>query len=64
MGDEFQFVMMDTTDYETLGLMPLRNLSDGQGNQYLCIAPMLGGNSRMPTQEACMELDGWLADQF
>jgi hypothetical protein len=28
VGDDFQFVMMDARGYETLGEMPLRNLSD------------------------------------
>ncbi|OYY94922.1 MAG: hypothetical protein B7Y41_05020 [Hydrogenophilales bacterium 28-61-23] len=64
IGDEFQFVMMDARGYETLGAMPLRNLSDAQGNQYLCFTPMLGKTSNKPTAEACTSLDGWLADQY
>lgn len=64
VGDDYQFVLMDARGYETLGEMPLRNLSDAQGMQYLCFTPMLGKASSKPTQEACIALDGWLADQF
>jgi hypothetical protein len=64
VGDDYQFVMMDTRAFETLGEMPLRNLSDSQGNQYLCYTPLLGKTSNKPTPEACTPLDDWLADQF
>ncbi len=64
VGDEFDFVMMDAKDYETLGRMPLRNLSDKSGHQYLCYTPILGLATNTPTPEACSELDDWLADQF
>ncbi|HEX7972135.1 MAG TPA: AF1514 family protein [Thiobacillus sp.] len=63
VGDEYGFVMMDAQDYETLGEMPLRNLSDASGNQYLCFTPILG-RSNTPNPEACTYLDGWLADQL
>lgn len=64
VGDDYQFIMMDTRGYETLGEMPLRNLSDGQGNEYLCYTPILGKTATQPTAEACMPLDGWLANQY
>lgn len=64
VGDEYDFVMMDAQGYETLGPMPLRNLSDAAGHQYLCYTPLLGRVTNTPKPEACMELDGWLADQF
>lgn len=64
VGDDFQFVMMDARGYETLGAMPLRNLSDAQGNEFLCYTPMLGQGVSKPTSEACTQLDGWLADQY
>jgi len=64
VGDEYDFVMMDTQGFETLGDMPLRNLSDESGNQYLCFTPILGRQSKKPTAEACTYLDGWLADQL
>jgi hypothetical protein len=64
VGDEFQFVMMDARAYEKLGKMPLRNLSDDQGNEYLCYTPMLGKAAKQPTSEACTQLDAWTADQY
>jgi hypothetical protein len=64
VGYEFDFVMMDAKDYETLGEMPLRNLSDAAGHQYLCYTPILGKESKTPTPEACSELDDWVADQL
>lgn len=64
IGDDFQFIMMDARSYETLGEMPLRNLSDGLGNEYLCYTPMLGKLTKNPTAEACTMLDGWAADQY
>jgi hypothetical protein len=64
VGDEYQFMLMDARGYETLGEMPLRNLSDEQGNQYLCYTPLLGKTSHRPTAEACSTLDGWFADQY
>ncbi len=56
--------MMNARDYETLGEAPLRNLSDSQGNQYLCYKPILKSSSSQPTQEACILLDVWFADQY
>jgi len=64
VGNEYQFIVMDAQNYETLGEMPLRNLSDSHGNQYLCLKPILKQDSSKPTQEACTLLDGWYADQY
>ncbi|MFA5081488.1 MAG: AF1514 family protein [Hydrogenophilaceae bacterium] len=64
VGEDYQFIMMDARGYEKLGEMPLRNLSDGQGNEYLCFTPMLGKDTDKPTLEACTHLDGWAADQY
>jgi hypothetical protein len=64
VGDEFDFVMMDTQGYESLGDMPLRNLTDESGREYLCLTPILGAQARKPTAEACTELDDWVADQL
>jgi len=63
VGEEYQFIMMDARAYETLGVPPLRNLSDNQGNPYLCYAPMNGAHSDAPDLDACTLLDGWAADQ-
>jgi hypothetical protein len=56
--------MMDTRGFEIVGDMPLRNLTDRDGNPYLCYTPLQGMDSRVPKQEACTLLDGWMADQF
>ncbi len=64
VGDDYQFVMMDARGFETQGEVPLRNLSDGHGNQYLCYSAGLSKDSSFPTLEACSLLDGWAADQF
>lgn len=64
VGDNYQFIMMDARGYETVGALPLRNLKDSEGNQYLCYTPLQGMESSVPRQDACSLLDGWLADQF
>jgi len=64
VGDDYTFIMMDTRGYETVGEMPLRNLSDIAGNQYPCYTLIQGRESSVPKQEACALLDGWLADQY
>ncbi|MGE5319954.1 MAG: AF1514 family protein [Hyphomicrobiaceae bacterium] len=62
--DDYQFIMMDAGGYETVGDIPLRNLTDREGNQYLCLTPLQGRDSAVPKQEACTLLDGWMADQY
>ncbi len=64
VGDDYQFIMMDARGYETVGELPLRNLTDKEGNQYLCYTPIQGKDSSVPKKEACALLDGWLADQY
>jgi hypothetical protein len=64
VGDDYQFIMMDARGYETLGEMPLRNVSDGHGNEYLCFTSHLGKDASQPSMDACTPLDGWLANQF
>lgn len=63
VGNDYAFVMMDARGYETLDDIPLRNLKDSEGRQYVCYTPMLGGSS-IPTPEACSPLDDWMADQY
>lgn len=63
VGDEYAFVMMDTRGYETVHEIPLRNLQDSEGRQYVCLTPMLGGSST-PTPEACSPLDEWTGNQY
>ncbi|MBS1213011.1 MAG: hypothetical protein H6R26_1628 [Proteobacteria bacterium] len=64
VGNDYQFIMMDARGFETVGDLPLRNLTDSDGNQYLCYTPIQGLDSAVPRQEACALLDGWLADQY
>lgn len=64
VGNDYCFIMMDARGYETVDQLPLRNLSDSRGNPYLCFTPMIGMTSSIPTPEACVALDGWLADQY
>jgi hypothetical protein len=64
VGDDYQFIMMDARGYEKVGEMPLRNLSDGEGNEYLCFTPLLGKAANKPTAAACTQLDEWLANQY
>ncbi|MGB9130672.1 MAG: AF1514 family protein [Thiobacillus sp.] len=64
VGDDYQFIMMDARGYETVGELPLRNLTDRDGNPYLCYTPLQGRDSAVPRKEACTLLDGWMADQY
>ena len=64
IGDDDQFIMMDARGYEILGEVPLRNLSDNQGNQYLCHTSGLTKDSSVPPLETCSLLDGSAADQY
>jgi len=64
VGDDYQFIMMDARGYETVGDLPLRNLTDRDGNPYLCYTPLQGMDSSVPRQDACILLDGWMADQY
>ncbi len=63
VGDEYAFVMMDTRAFERVGDIPLRNLQDASGKQFICFTPMLAGSS-IPNMQACSPLDEWVADQF
>ncbi|MEW5786483.1 MAG: AF1514 family protein [Pseudomonadota bacterium] len=63
VGNEFEFVMMDSRDYETLKGSPLRNLKGSDGMEYVCMTPLLG-NSRTANAKACVPLDDWMADQY
>jgi hypothetical protein len=64
VGKEYCFILMDTRGYETVDQIPLRNLSDNQGNHYLCYTPLIGKLGGIPNMDACIMLDGWLADQY
>lgn len=63
VGDDYEFVMMDSLGYECHDKIPLRNLEDCDGREYICFAPMLGGTCE-PKREACVPLDEWTANQY
>jgi hypothetical protein len=63
VGDEFEFVMMDTCDYESLERIPLRNLVGSDGIEYVCLAP-LGQRGGVADPKLCTPLDDWMADQY
>jgi hypothetical protein len=63
VGNEYDFVMMDTREYETVDELPLRNLEDSSGNQFICISPM-PGDASTPNEKACIPLDEWMANQY
>jgi hypothetical protein len=58
----YDFVLTDSKDFDTLEGMPLRDLKDSAGNQYLCYSSMLKG-SDIPDEFACTQTDEWLAKQ-
>lgn len=64
VGDAYQFIMMDAGGYETVRDLPLRNLTDRAGVEYICYTPIQGRDTATPKPEACTPLDDWLADQF
>ena len=43
---------------------PVRNVSDGHGNEYICYASMPGKAANEPAAEACAMLDAWTAVQY
>lgn len=61
--DEYTFIVAESEGYEGLGSMPLRNLKDAAGTEYVCYTPLLGEDG-VPTLEACAPLDEWMADQY
>lgn len=64
IGGDYQFILMDTRGYETLDEIPLRNMSDDIGNEYVCFKPLMKKGNDKPTLDACMPLDEWVADQY
>lgn len=63
VGDDFHFVILETSKYEKVSSLPLRSLSDVSGTEFICLMPMVKGRDR-PNKEACMPLDDWAADQY
>lgn len=63
VGEDFEFIVMESGGYETLHSLPLRNLKDEAGVEYMCLSPMLDDSGK-PRKDACVPLDEWTADQF
>ena len=63
VGDEFDFVVMETRGFESVDPLPIRNLVGQDGQEYICLAPMLG-NASTPNARACVPIDEWAADQY
>lgn len=63
VGDEFDFVVTETRGFETVDQLPIRNLVAQDGQEYICLTPMLG-DSNSPTARACIPIDEWAADQY
>lgn len=63
IGDEFDFILMDSQGFETVDQLPIRNLEDCDGREYLCFTPLLNDRC-IPSQTACTPLDEWAADQY
>jgi hypothetical protein len=63
VGADYEFIVMETGGFETVRGLPLRNLKDDQGIEYVCLSPMLDDSGR-PRKDACSPLDDWTADQL
>lgn len=63
VGNEFDFVLMDTEGYETVDQLPIRNLVAEDGQEYICLAPMLV-DACTPIERACVPIDEWAANQY
>lgn len=63
VGDDYEFILMETGGFETVRALPLRNLRDEAGIEYICLTPMLDDSGR-PRRDACRPLDDWAADQY
>lgn len=64
VGDDFEFIVMDSDAYESAHRLPLlANLRDARGTEYLCLTPLLG-RAATPGEPVCQPLDEWTADQL
>jgi hypothetical protein len=63
VGDEYDFVMMETGGFETVGQIPVRNLIANDGKEYVCLSPMLGDHGAS-IEKACVPLDEWIGNQY
>jgi hypothetical protein len=63
VGDDFEFILAETGGFETLHQIPIRNLTDAAGNEFICQTGMLDDTGR-PRRDACLPLEEWMADQY
>lgn len=63
VGDEFDFVMMDARGFDTIDQLPIRNLVAEDGQEYICLASLLGDQCA-PIESACVPIDEWAANQY
>jgi len=63
VGEDYEFIIMETGDFETVHGLPLRSLHDESGAEYVCLTPMLDDSGK-PRRDACTPLDDWTGDQL
>lgn len=63
VGDQYDFVLMDSRGFESVDALPVRNLTDDDGNEYICFTPLLGEGCA-PIEKACVPIDEWAANQY
>ena len=63
VGSEYDFVMMESGGFETVGELPVRNLVAEDGKEYICLTPMLGDRCAS-IEQACIPIDEWAANQY
>ncbi len=63
IGDDFEFILTETGGFETPRNIPIRNLTDAVGNEFICQTGLLDDTGR-PRRDACAPLDEWMADQY
>ncbi len=63
IGNSFDFILVDSQGYETIDQLPLRNIPGADGQEYICLTPLMGGEAT-PNARACVPIDEWMADQY
>jgi hypothetical protein len=59
VGDSYDFILTESSGFETLDQIPLRNMRAADGTEYVCYH----SRETQGTGEACMPLDEWAAKQ-
>lgn len=63
VGDDFEFILTESGGFETPHDLPIRNLRDVAGNEFICQTGLLDDTGH-PRRDACTPLDEWMADQY